>query len=131
MLTNFLLGRVFISQKNWLIKSVNIFRLTNSSLCVQSAKDTKTKGSSLVLRSCSKTKKQLWYQSDKNELVLDQLLCLQASKPTPILYKCHEMGADQEWKHKGGVKYNSFFIFVSVIVSSARRNFDRDLFILY
>lgn len=77
-------------------------RLTNSSLCVQSAKDTKTKGSSLVLRSCSKTKKQLWYQSDKNELVLDQLLCLQASKPTPILYKCHEMGADQEWKHKGG-----------------------------
>ncbi|XP_050309603.1 polypeptide N-acetylgalactosaminyltransferase 35A-like [Anthonomus grandis grandis] len=77
-------------------------RLANSSLCIQSAKDTKTKGSSLVLRPCGKSKDQLWYQTDKNELVLNQLLCLQASKPNPVLYKCHELGADQEWKHKSG-----------------------------
>lgn len=77
-------------------------RLTNSSLCVQSVKDVKTKGSSLVLRPCIKGKNQLWYETDKNELVLARLLCLQASKPNPILYKCHELGADQVWKHKGG-----------------------------
>ncbi|XP_066251295.1 polypeptide N-acetylgalactosaminyltransferase 35A-like isoform X1 [Euwallacea similis] len=77
-------------------------RLINSSLCIQCAKDVKTKGSSLILRPCLNSKKQLWYQTDKNELVLAQLLCLQAAKPHPILYKCHEMGADQEWRHKGG-----------------------------
>uniref|UniRef100_A0A6P7HJ37 Polypeptide N-acetylgalactosaminyltransferase n=1 Tax=Diabrotica virgifera virgifera TaxID=50390 RepID=A0A6P7HJ37_DIAVI len=76
-------------------------RLHNSSLCVQSEKD-KTKGSSLVLRSCLRTKNQMWYETDKNELVLAQLLCLQYGKSAPILYKCHEMGGDQEWKHKGG-----------------------------
>ncbi|XP_019763497.2 polypeptide N-acetylgalactosaminyltransferase 35A [Dendroctonus ponderosae] len=77
-------------------------KLSNTSLCIQTPKDIKTKGSVLVLRPCARNKKQLWYQTDKNELVLAQLLCLQASKPHPILYKCHELGADQEWKHKGG-----------------------------
>ncbi|CAG9767599.1 unnamed protein product [Ceutorhynchus assimilis] len=77
-------------------------KLANTSLCLQSAKDTKTKGSYLVLRPCLKSKKQIWYQTDRNELVLAQLLCLQAGKPKPILYKCHELGADQEWKHKSG-----------------------------
>ncbi|KAJ3654522.1 hypothetical protein Zmor_013705 [Zophobas morio] len=76
-------------------------KLANTSLCVQAAKDIKTKGSGLMLKNCVRTKNQLWYETDKNELVLGQLLCLQASKPHPILYKCHEMGGDQEWKHKG------------------------------
>ncbi|KAF7269919.1 hypothetical protein GWI33_017079 [Rhynchophorus ferrugineus] len=75
-------------------------RLRNTSLCIQSAKDIKTKGGSLILRPCTAQKNQMWYRTDKNELVLAQLLCLQASNPNPILYKCHELGADQEWKHK-------------------------------
>ncbi|EFA04575.1 polypeptide N-acetylgalactosaminyltransferase 35A [Tribolium castaneum] len=78
-----------------------LMRLSNTSLCVQAAKDIKSKGSNLVLRKCVRTKNQMWYQSDKNELVLGQLLCLQAGKKLPILYKCHEMGGDQEWNHKG------------------------------
>ncbi|XP_056639458.1 polypeptide N-acetylgalactosaminyltransferase 35A [Diorhabda sublineata] len=77
-------------------------RLHNTSLCVQSGRDYKTKGSHLILRKCSKTKSQIWYETDKNELVLAQLLCLQYGKTSPVLYKCHEMGGDQEWKHNGG-----------------------------
>ncbi|KAK9722346.1 N-terminal domain of galactosyltransferase [Popillia japonica] len=79
-------------------------RLTNSSLCIQSSKDTKSKGSNLILKSCMRSKHQLWFETDKSELVLAQLLCLQSDNPNPILYKCHEMGADQEWKHKGESK---------------------------
>lgn len=26
---------------------------------------------------------------------------MQADQPSPRLSKCHEMGGDQEWKHKG------------------------------
>lgn len=78
-------------------------RLTNSSLCVESNKDAKSKGSKLVLRPCRSSKAQIWYETDKNELVLSQLLCLQSESATPILYKCHEMGGNQEWKHKGEV----------------------------
>ncbi|CAG9862920.1 unnamed protein product [Phyllotreta striolata] len=77
-------------------------RLTNSDLCVTSQKDIRTKGSGLLLKKCTSSKNQVWYETDKNELVLSQLLCLQSGKTKPILYKCHEMGGDQEWKHKGG-----------------------------
>lgn len=77
-------------------------RLSNSNLCVSSVKDIKIKGSGLVLKPCKSGKNQIWYETDKNELVLAQLLCLQYGKANPILYKCHEMGGDQEWKHKGG-----------------------------
>lgn len=55
-------------------------------------------------------KDQLWYETDKNELVLSQLFCLQAGKVNPILFKCHEMGGNQEWKHKGGVRCCIYFI---------------------
>ncbi|RZC32985.1 polypeptide N-acetylgalactosaminyltransferase 35A [Asbolus verrucosus] len=88
------------SRKRNYVDSYQI-RLSNSSLCVQSAKDIKSKGSGLILKTCIRTKNQMWYQTDKNEMVLGQLLCLQASRPHPILYKCHEIGGDQEWKHKG------------------------------
>nr|XP_023017071.1 polypeptide N-acetylgalactosaminyltransferase 35A-like [Leptinotarsa decemlineata] len=77
-------------------------RMSNSSLCIQSEKDYKTKGSLLVLRPCMRIKNQVWYETDRNELVLGHLLCLQSGKISPILYKCHEMAGDQEWKHKGG-----------------------------
>lgn len=79
-------------------------RLTNSSLCIQSNKDIKSKGSSLVLKSCMRSKHQVWFETDKREFVLAQLLCMQSNSPKPILYKCHEMGADQEWNHKGESK---------------------------
>ncbi|KAJ8973185.1 hypothetical protein NQ317_009126 [Molorchus minor] len=78
-------------------------RLTDTSLCIQTSTNVKTKGSGLVLKQCNKNKSQQWYETDKNELVLAQLLCLQSGKSAPILYKCHEMGGNQEWKHKGGV----------------------------
>ncbi|CAH1117399.1 unnamed protein product [Phaedon cochleariae] len=77
-------------------------RLSNSSLCIEAEEGFKTKGSSLILRPCLRTKNQMWYETDKHELVLSQLLCLQTGKISVILYKCHEMGGNQEWKHKGG-----------------------------
>lgn len=76
-------------------------RLSNTSLCIQSLKDVKTKGGFLVLKPCMQRKNQIWYETDKSELVLAQLLCLEVSSSKPTLSKCHEMGGDQEWKHKG------------------------------
>ncbi|XP_028035496.1 polypeptide N-acetylgalactosaminyltransferase 35A-like isoform X1 [Bombyx mandarina] len=77
-------------------------RLKNTSLCMQSAKDIKTKGSGLVLANCIRTLNQMWFETDRSELVLGRTLCLDASNNVaPILGKCHEMGGTQEWKHKG------------------------------
>jgi hypothetical protein len=52
---------------------------------------------------------QIWFETDRSELVLAMLLCLDASETFPKLGKCHEMGGDQEWKHQGSVsnKINS------------------------
>lgn len=75
-------------------------RLRNSTLCIQSEKDVKTKRANLVLKPCIRNKIQQWYETDRNELVLAQLLCLQSETQKPVLYKCHEMGDNQEWKHK-------------------------------
>lgn len=50
--------------------------------------------------------KNLFFRSetDKSEFVLGQLLCLEASggssSAPPVINKCHEMGGDQEWKHR-------------------------------
>ncbi|XP_055637765.1 polypeptide N-acetylgalactosaminyltransferase 35A [Toxorhynchites rutilus septentrionalis] len=104
------------SRKRNYISSFQV-RLSNSSLCVttQGAKEKSLwkKGSKLVLQPCLRVKTQMWYETEKSELVLGQLLCLEApssaTKGTPILNKCHEMGADQAWKHrktKGTPIYN-------------------------
>lgn len=45
---------------------------------------------------------QLWYETDKKEFVVGQMLCLEASENLPRAMKCHEMGGNQEWKHNGG-----------------------------
>lgn len=49
----------------------------------------------------------LRYETDKHELVLGQILCLEAtsasSSSPPVINKCHEMGGDQEWKHRNSV----------------------------
>lgn len=78
--------------------------MSNTSLCIASEKDIKFKGALLVLRPClNRAKTQLWYQTDKNELVLGGLLCLDASDRYPKLAKCHEMGEAQEWLQKSEV----------------------------
>ncbi|XP_058790277.1 polypeptide N-acetylgalactosaminyltransferase 35A-like isoform X2 [Phymastichus coffea] len=79
-------------------------RLQNTVLCIQSEKDIKSKGSKLILASCSRIKTQMWYETDKYELVLGQMLCLEGNEKMPKLGKCHEMGGNQEWKHSGLTK---------------------------
>ncbi|KAB0798532.1 hypothetical protein PPYR_09525 [Photinus pyralis] len=79
-------------------------RLSNTSYCAQSTKDSKSKGSTLYLKLCTPSKNQIWFETDKGELVLQQLLCLQSGPTYPYLFKCHEMGGNQEWKHKGESK---------------------------
>ncbi|XP_013179562.1 PREDICTED: polypeptide N-acetylgalactosaminyltransferase 35A isoform X1 [Papilio xuthus] len=76
-------------------------RLKGSTLCVQSAKDIKTKGSRLVLAKCMRGIHQIWYETVRHELVLSGTLCLDAvNTMAPILGKCHELGGTQEWQHK-------------------------------
>ncbi|GAB0088572.1 Polypeptide N-acetylgalactosaminyltransferase [Sergentomyia squamirostris] len=86
-------------------------RLTNTSLCVttsgEKVKGFWKRGSNLQLMPCLRMQNQVWYETDRHELVLGQLLCMEASSSasgqfasTPVLNKCHEMGGDQEWKHK-------------------------------
>ncbi|XP_046614349.1 polypeptide N-acetylgalactosaminyltransferase 35A-like isoform X1 [Neodiprion virginianus] len=76
-------------------------RLTGSALCIRSEKDIKTRGSKLILTPCLRTKSQMWYETDKHELVLGQMLCLEGNEKWPRLGKCHEMGGNQAWHHKG------------------------------
>ncbi|CAK1588228.1 unnamed protein product [Parnassius mnemosyne] len=77
-------------------------RLKNTNLCVQSAKDIKSKGSGLVLANCIRTLNQVWFETDRHEFVLGRTLCLDATNNvSPVLGKCHELGGSQEWKHKG------------------------------
>lgn len=77
-------------------------RLTKTNLCIQSAKDVKTKGSGLLLSNCIRTLNQMWFETSRNELVLGRTLCLDASNSiAPKLSKCHELGGSQDWRHKG------------------------------
>lgn len=74
-------------------------QLRGTKLCLQSAGAVSEKKSGLTLGYCmSKTKTQTWYKTDKSELVLSKLLCLDATKKQPRLMKCHELGGTQEWK---------------------------------
>lgn len=75
-------------------------RLTNSTLCIQSEKDIKTKGSKLILAPCLRIKSQMWYETAKNELILGQMLCMEGGDRVPKLGKCHEMGGNQDWRHR-------------------------------
>lgn len=54
------------------------------------------KGDLLNLQKCSNKTNQIWFLTDRNELLLNRLLCLEAGSNTS-LNKCHESGADQEW----------------------------------
>jgi hypothetical protein len=45
----------------------------------------------------------MWWETDRRELVLAQLLCLDATGDVPRLSKCHEMAGLQEWQHPNQV----------------------------
>ncbi|XP_013114667.2 polypeptide N-acetylgalactosaminyltransferase 35A [Stomoxys calcitrans] len=84
--------------------STYTLRLSGTTLCASvvapKVKGFWKKGSSLVLQQCDKGRNQLWYETDKSELVLDRLLCLEASGDTQVVIsKCHEMMGNQEWRH--------------------------------
>ena len=49
---------------------------------------------------------QIWYETDKDELVLAKLLCLDSSSGTPVIGKCSETGSSQRWKHTDDVNIN-------------------------
>uniref|UniRef100_A0A182M077 Polypeptide N-acetylgalactosaminyltransferase n=1 Tax=Anopheles culicifacies TaxID=139723 RepID=A0A182M077_9DIPT len=95
------------SRKRNYVASFQI-RLSNSTLCLSTELDSEKslwkKGSGLALQPCLRVKQQMWYETEKSELVLGQLLCLDApssaTKGQPKLNKCHEMGGDQAWKHR-------------------------------
>jgi len=49
----------------------------------------------------------MWYETDKNELVLGQMLCMEGAEKIPKLGKCHEMGGSQDWRHKRIVRLDA------------------------
>ena len=74
-----------------------LLRYKDTSLCVQGETPIPEKGSLLVLRACNfKGKGQTWHETDRKELVLSKLLCLDAS------------GRKNE-KHRGADIYNCIF----------------------
>lgn len=52
----------------------------------------------------------MWYETDKNELVLGQMLCMEGAEKIPKLGKCHEMGGSQDWRHKRIVRFLERFV---------------------
>jgi len=88
--------------RNYLSKF--LIRLTGTNYCVESESDATQKNSQLVLAKCNNLnkKRQRWSETDKHELVLSELLCLDAnSSDIPRVSKCHEMRGTQEWKRTG------------------------------
>ncbi|CAG7836284.1 unnamed protein product [Allacma fusca] len=74
--------------------------LVGTKLCAQSEKPVMTKNSELWLQRCTDSdKKQRWFESEKHELVLAEMLCLNADDDKPRLAKCHELLGNQEWQH--------------------------------
>jgi polypeptide N-acetylgalactosaminyltransferase len=80
-----------------------LLRLSQTNYCVQTNDDSPAKNSVLVLGKCGSTKKkkQRWAETDKHELIIAELLCLDASSDIPRVSKCHELRGTQEWKRSG------------------------------
>lgn len=81
-----------------------MLRLSGSQLCASvvapKVKGFWKKGSTLSLQPCARTTNQIFYETDKAEIVLDKLLCLEASQDSQVIIaKCHEMLGDQQWQH--------------------------------
>jgi polypeptide N-acetylgalactosaminyltransferase len=68
-------------------------KLSDTKFCIQSEGPLGEKKAGLTLAFCQpKTKGQTWYTTDRAELILSKLLCLDAAKDRPRLMKCHELG---------------------------------------
>ncbi|XP_068140726.1 LOW QUALITY PROTEIN: polypeptide N-acetylgalactosaminyltransferase 35A [Drosophila tropicalis] len=79
-------------------------RLSGTELCASvvapKVKGFWKKGSGLQLQPCRNSPNQLWYETEKSEIILDKLLCLEASGDAQVVInKCHEMLGDQQWRH--------------------------------
>ncbi|XP_064456370.1 polypeptide N-acetylgalactosaminyltransferase 11-like [Ornithodoros turicata] len=84
-------------------------QLSGTDLCLESEDGVTTKGSVLLLQKCVLIKRQLWYETEKHDLRLAELLCLDGGDQYPRLAKCHEMGGSQDWRHssnKNSALYN-------------------------
>jgi len=73
-----------------------------TSLCLEPTDGVGSKGSLVKLNSCLRKKKQSWYQTDRSEWVNARMLCLDSSKDSVRLMKCHEAGGGQEWVTRPG-----------------------------
>ncbi|XP_055379838.1 polypeptide N-acetylgalactosaminyltransferase 35A-like isoform X2 [Condylostylus longicornis] len=96
------------TRKRNYIKLDFMIRLSDTDLCITVKNQKKEngfwkRGSTLYLKPCTKAKNQMWYQTEKSELILDKLYCLEASadsgKSAPVIGKCHEMLGDQQWRY--------------------------------
>ena len=74
-------------------------QVSGTDLCIESENEVTSKGSKVMLNKCIAIKRQLWSQTEKFELRLADILCLDTDNSVPILGKCHELGSTQEWKH--------------------------------
>jgi len=71
-----------------------------SGLCVEPVEEVTVKTGRVRLETCLATgsgKRQSWFLTDRREMVLARLLCLDCGKGTVRMMKCHEMGGEQEW----------------------------------
>ncbi|XP_076326197.1 polypeptide N-acetylgalactosaminyltransferase 11-like isoform X2 [Tachypleus tridentatus] len=95
----------FIGKKNTKPRTLSQYQiqLAGTNLCIESEDDLTTKGTLLILKKCVHTKKQIWHETEKNDLRLAELLCLDAAERYPRLAKCHEMGGTQDWRHSSDV----------------------------
>lgn len=80
-----------------------MLRLSKTNLCVESAKEVSQKSSPVSLGKCANfsKKKQRWSETEKHEMILAEMLCLDAGSDVPKMKKCHEMKGTQEWKRAG------------------------------
>jgi len=100
---------------------------SGTNLCLQSEKESTTKGSNLLLADCSQIKKQMWSVSERGEFVLANNLCMESPESTshkPHLSKCHEMGGLQEWKYHDDVDSPIYNMAAGLCLGSTKATYD-------
>lgn len=78
---------------------------------MESEEEPNRKGARLIMSPCASIPRQIFYQTDKDELILAKLLCLEASNKIPRMGKCHDMRGNQEFK----VNRKVWFFFSNVL----------------
>ncbi|XP_063706146.1 polypeptide N-acetylgalactosaminyltransferase 35A-like [Culicoides brevitarsis] len=107
-------------------------KLKNTNFCISNSNKNGIhlikKGAALKLQECLSNKNQQWFETDKAELVLGRLLCLETSSSKggnlPILNKCHESGGDQQWKLKGTKNVKIYNIAAGTCLSAENAGID-------